>query len=186
MVNMESILSLLQTPEPPHLTMKTRPGVRSLDDLNRELDGLLAAPELDRRYCALARAAVFLWHDHFEAAHKIAQDVENPDGSLLHGIIHRREPDFSNARYWFRRVGNTHRSFACVADKVKTALIGIRGDSMAKQLLPNDEWHPLAFVDLVEDAQRREDAAFDKLLREFQAAEFYCFLATLPSRVDSI
>jgi hypothetical protein len=183
---MASILSLLQTSEPPHLTMKTRPGVRSLEDLNRELDALLAAPELDGRYCALARAAILLWHDHFEEAHKIAQDVENPDGSLLHGIIHRREPDFSNARYWFRRVGNTHPSFACVAGKVKIALIGIGADLMAKQLLPNDKWHPLTFVDLVEDAQRREDAAFDKLLREFQAAEFYCFLATLPSRVDSI
>ncbi|HEY6226751.1 MAG TPA: hypothetical protein VI282_06490 [Verrucomicrobiae bacterium] len=183
---MASILSLLQTSEPAHLTMKTRPGVRSLDDLNRELDELLAAPELDGRYCMLARATILLWHDHFEAAHKIAQDVENPDGSLLHGIIHRREPDFSNARYWFHRVGKTHPSFACVAGKLKIALIGMRADQLAKRLLPDDKWHPLAFVDLLEDAQGRAEPAFDKLLREFQAAEFYCFLATLPSRVDAI
>jgi hypothetical protein len=183
---MDSILSLLNTPEPPHLTMKRRAGTRAPDELNGELDKFLANSNLDSRDGQLTRAAILLWHDHFEAAHAIAQDVEDADGSLLHGIIHRREPDFSNARYWFRRVGNTHRCFGCVADKVKTALIGPGAELVAKQLAPNDIWHPLAFVDLVEDTARRENPAREQLLREIQAAEFYCFLATLPSRVDSI
>src|SRR5688572_7397917 len=99
---MASILSLLDTKEPPHITMKARPGTKSLEELNAQMDAILANPQLDRRYCELSRAAILLWHDHFDAAHKLAQDVEGVDGSLMHGIIHRREPDFSNARYWFR------------------------------------------------------------------------------------
>src|SRR6476646_3956021 len=166
---MASILSLLQTSEPPHLTMKTRPGVRSLEDLNRELDARLAAPELDSRYCALARAAILLWHDHFEEAHKIAQDVENPDGSLLHGILHRREPDFSNARYWFRRVGPAHRSFDCIVGKIKIALMGLKADLIGRQIIPADKWNPLGFVDLAEDSLSRADPEYDRLLRQIQA-----------------
>jgi hypothetical protein len=183
---MGSILSLLDTPELAHLTMKPRAGTRSLDELNREMDKVLTDTALDRRYCALSRGAILLWHDHFEAAHELAQNEENPDGSLLHAMIHRREPDLSNARYWFRRVGNTHPSFGCITEKVKIALIGKGHDLLVKQLMPKDQWSPLAFVDLVEDALRREDATYDQLLRQIQAAEFYCFLATLPSRVSSI
>jgi hypothetical protein len=183
---MASILSLLDTPEPPHMTMKTRAGTRSLAELNAEMDKILENPQLDRRYCALARGAILLWHDHFEPAHEFAQEIENADGSLLHGIIHRREPDFSNARYWFRRVGTTHPSFDCVAGKVKIGMMGLGADLIARQIMPNDKWHPLVFVDFLEDALRREDAAYYNLLRQIQAAEFYCYLATLPSRVDSI
>ena len=168
------------------MTMKARAGTKSLEELTAQMDAILANPQLDRRYCALARAAVLLWHDHFDAAHELAQDVEGPDGSLVHGIIHRREPDFSNARYWFRRVGTTHPSFECVTGKVKIAFMGMRADLIARQIIPYDKWSPMGFIEFVEDAARREDAAYDNLMRQIQAAEFYCFLSTLPSRVDPI
>jgi hypothetical protein len=183
---MPSILSLLDTPEPPRMTMKPRPGTRSLDDLNAQIDAILTAPNLDPEYRALSRATVLLWHDHFEASHKIAQDIEGANGSLLHAMIHRREPDYSNARYWFRRVGPNHPSFECIVGKVKVALIHGRSELTITQIIPNDKWQPLGFVSLVEDFSRREDPAYDTLLRRIQAAEFHCFLATLPSRVDPI
>jgi hypothetical protein len=183
---MASILSLLHTPEPPHMTMKPRPGTKSLEALNSELDAILANPGIDSRYAALSRAAVYLWHDHFEASHELAQNIENADGSLLHAILHRREPDFSNAKYWFRRVGTSHPSFECLVGKVKIALMGMNAELVARQLIPHDKWNPMGFVDFIEDTSRREDAASDHLLRQIQAAEFYCFLSTLPSRVDAI
>jgi hypothetical protein len=176
---MASILSLLDTPEPPHLTMNPRAGTQSVSDLNAQLDSILATRASDQRHCDLIRAAVLLWHDHFEPAHKLAQEVEGADGSLLHGILHRREPDFSNARYWFRRVGANHPSFDCVVGKVKSALMDAPEEIIAKQIIPNDKWNPLGFVDAIESASRRDDPAYDKLLREIQAAEIQCYLAAL-------
>jgi hypothetical protein len=183
---MSSLLSLLGTPEPPHLTMQPRASTKSLGELNSQLDAIFANDAMDRHHRDLCRAAVLLWHDHFEAAHNLAQEVEGPNGSLLHGILHRREPDFSNARYWFRRVGATHPSFDCVVGKIKIALRGAGDESFAKLMIANGKWHPLGFVDLLEDAQLRPDPSRDKLWRQIQAAEIHCFLATLLPRADSI
>jgi hypothetical protein len=54
---------------------------------------------------ALARA---LWHDavgEWDAAHRIAQDIESPDGAWVHAYLHRKEGDAGNAGYWYRRAG---------------------------------------------------------------------------------
>ena len=49
-----------------------------------------------------------LWHDgkgDWEAAHHIAQDVDDADGAWVHAYLHRKEGDLSNARYWYRQAG---------------------------------------------------------------------------------
>ena len=51
----------------------------------------------------IALGAMWLWHDFLDEAHKIAQDNETPEGSWLHAIVHRREGDFSNSKYWYAR-----------------------------------------------------------------------------------
>ena len=52
------------------------------------------------------RSSLFLLAGDLERSHRISQDIEDADGSFLHGIMHRREGDYSNAKYWFRRVGD--------------------------------------------------------------------------------
>ena len=49
-----------------------------------------------------------LWHDKrgdWDAAHHLAQDVDNADGAWVHAYLHRKEGDSSNAAYWYRRAG---------------------------------------------------------------------------------
>lgn len=52
------------------------------------------------------QAGLWLAFGYWEKAHQVAQDLETPDGSFWHAILHRREPDAWNSKYWFRQVGN--------------------------------------------------------------------------------
>ncbi len=51
-------------------------------------------------------AGLWLYVDDLDRSHVICQDLETPTGSLWHGILHRREGDYSNSRYWMRRAAN--------------------------------------------------------------------------------
>src|SRR5436190_890296 len=63
-----------------------------------ELFPLSRAPEA-------ALSGLYLYFSCREESHNLSQEIETPDGSFWHGILHRQEPDAGNAAYWFRRVG---------------------------------------------------------------------------------
>ena len=69
-----------------------------------ELFAPLHITDHDMAKCCLS--GVWLWNDFLDESHTISQNVETTTGSYWHGIMHRREEDFSNAKYWFRRVGS--------------------------------------------------------------------------------
>ena len=50
-------------------------------------------------------AGLWLRFDFLDESHAVSQDLESADGSFWHAIMHRREPDAGNSKYWFRRVG---------------------------------------------------------------------------------
>ena len=52
------------------------------------------------------KAALWLYVDELEKAHELAQDLHTETGSFLHGIVHRREGDFWNSKYWFKQAGH--------------------------------------------------------------------------------
>jgi hypothetical protein len=60
-----------------------------------ELAARSAAPEL--------QAAIWLYVDDLAKSHTISQGIDGPIGAYWHGIMHRREGDFSNSKYWFRQ-----------------------------------------------------------------------------------
>jgi hypothetical protein len=59
----------------------------------------------DRKMFALVRGGLLYAVDALDDAHRIFQDDPGELGSYWHGMMHRREGDFDNARYWFRRAG---------------------------------------------------------------------------------
>ena len=49
-----------------------------------------------------------LWWDakgDWAKAHACAQADHGTDGAAVHAYLHRKEPDLSNARYWYNRAG---------------------------------------------------------------------------------
>ena len=160
------IEQLLHTNQLPELGPATRQGTQSVADLGRAL-GAGASP--------LLRATALLWHDHLDDAHDIVQDIENADGSYLHGIMHRREPDYGNAKYWFRRVGQ-HPCFKSLAGEAEKILAG--ENALRSRLVSRGEWDAFAFVDACEQAARAKLTGNQaELLREIQAAELRLLFA---------
>lgn len=52
------------------------------------------------------RAAVWLYVDDLDRSHTVSQSMPDATGAIWHGIMHRREGDFGNAKYWFRQAGS--------------------------------------------------------------------------------
>jgi hypothetical protein len=103
----------------------------------------------DAARCCLA--ALWLLHDFLDESHAISQEIETADGSYWHGIMHRREPDYSNAKYWFRQVG-PHPIFEPLANAARTQVESEKDKlSPPTQFLLNPTtWDPYHFIDLCE------------------------------------
>jgi len=164
----QEIETLFETLQLPDLGPGPRPGIKSEAELGKHLDKAFGSSDATVEQRELVSALVLLWHDHLDAAHEIAQEIANPTGSFVHGIMHRREPDYGNAAYWFRRVGK-HPAFAEIAIRAGKALE--EKDELAKELIPGGEWDPFAFVSVCERASRNSSQGEKKLLQELQAIE---------------
>ena len=81
--------------------------------LNRAMPSLLGegnAPGVDIVASIQASpevmAGLWLYVDDLDRSHTISQGISSPTGAYWHAIMHRREGDFSNSKYWFRQVGD--------------------------------------------------------------------------------
>jgi hypothetical protein len=67
------------------------------------VETILREPALAGR--EVLHAGVWLYVDDLDRSHSICQGIDDETGSFWHGIMHRREGDFSNSHYWFKKVG---------------------------------------------------------------------------------
>jgi len=115
-------------------------------DLRDKLDALTVDAAFAGQRIADAHMAdaclsgVWLLHNYLDHSHEISQDIHTATGSYWHGIMHRREPDYSNAGYWFRKVGQ-HPVFEPLAEQTA-------------DLTQKSDWEPFAFIDDCERAAR--------------------------------
>lgn len=162
---------LLSTSELPQLGPERRRGTLSIAEINAQLGKSQSDPKASPQ---LLRATLYLWHDHLDEAHSVSQEIHTTDGSYLHGIMHRREPDYSNARYWFNRVGK-HPCFNALAKRAREILASKSIPELAA-LAKSTQWDPYAFIDACERVAETQNAAEIQCLRQIQAAELEILL----------
>jgi hypothetical protein len=110
---------------------------------------------------------LWLYFDFLEESHRISQSLPSAEGSFWHAIMHRREPDAWNSKYWWRRVGQ-HPVL-----------------NQLQQLAPTLGYHYTtadAFVDFCEQVRGRgtpqEMLARQVQLLEWQLLFDYCYQLT--------
>ena len=78
----------------------------------------------------LSPALVALWYDgrgDWEAAHRVAQDIDTSEGAWIHAYLHRKEGDATNAGYWYRRA----------AKPISSAPLDAEWEAIVTALLPS-------------------------------------------------
>lgn len=148
---------------------------RVLDGVTPEQLFVQPIKNLDDARAALA--GLWLWLDALNESHVIAQDILSPTGSFWHAILHRREGDFSNAKYWYRRCESHH------VNKMMGAIASsLAGDLTSDRLVAHavgGGWNPIGFVDLVQAVHHKPaDPRFALAVRlqraEWQALFTHC------------
>lgn len=175
----ELFLALLRTPDLPSLGPDRRPSRRPVADLERVVVEFCHTHGQAGVTRDCLRSAALLWHDHLDESHTISQGIASADGSMLHGIMHRREPDYDNAAYWFRRVGQ-HPCHPYLARCVQDRLVGSTEEqALAATLAPGGKWDPFALIAACARAIEDTDPTPRTKLQEIQQLEFECLIRSL-------
>jgi hypothetical protein len=145
-----------------------------LEKLNTQ--GTLVGKVADRSMADCCLAGLWLYHDFLDRSHSISQAIDTPEGSYWHALMHRREPDFGNSKYWFHRVG-------------QHAIFERLGCEAARQSPDfGERWDPFAFVDRCEAAIRqggqRAELCRAVQHREWQLLFGYCYRRALGLVLD--
>ena len=130
-------------------------------------------PVQDASMAEACESGLWLRHQFLDESHQVSQQIDTPTGSYWHGIMHRREGDFGNAKYWFRRVG-PHPVFSELAAAAHQIAPQVFSDSTP--------WDPFDFVDRCQAAAR--GPASDSVLQAVESAEWdllfaFCFRQAL-------
>ena len=119
------------------------PGAVWKHKLSNEIDSL------DEK--ELVKAGLHLLNDDIDRCHSIAQDTPTDEGNYWHAILHRREPDYFNSKYWYRRVAE-HPVYSQLREEFQ-------------------DWDPFEFVDWCESSSWGGGVKSVSWLEDVQAKE---------------
>jgi hypothetical protein len=118
----------------------------------------------DSEMASCGIAGVWLLHDFLDESHTISQGIETPSGSYWHAIMHRREGDYWNSKYWLRRV-DRHAVFERVSERI------------------GERFDPVAFVDRCEaavgGAEKQHNWCLDVQQAEWESLFDHCYRAAV-------
>lgn len=135
-------------------------------------------------------AGLHLWNESLDRSHRLSQDIDNDSCSYWHGIMHRMEGDYSNAKYWFRVTGS-HPAMREVQERAAAWLAecGLVGEPAPDNprsaalytIAAQVTWDPFLFVDEVaREVQAGNGADQGQALAQLQRIEMdvllrYCY-----------
>ena len=155
-------------------------GLPAVDALPALTAGGKANPDLVRsieatNFPASVRSGLLLVAEADDVSHAVSQSREgDADCDYWHGIMHRREPDYGNAGYWFRRVGR-HPAMDDLPAAAKDAADAFGVQSEASTLL-TDAWDPSAMIDLCRLAEASPESDLHTFCRAVQWLEMRSLL----------
>ncbi len=142
-----------------------------------------SSPVEDAEMAQCAVSGMWLYHDYLDQSHSISQEIPTAEGSYWHGLMHRREGDFSNAKYWFRRVGE-HSIYEKLARQGDAIVGDDRNERIFRFLGEGLSWDPVLFVDACERAisEREFSEKIQALAHlEWQMLFDYCYQGALSN-----
>jgi hypothetical protein len=142
------------------------PSLCPIDEWNLALDAEIEALQEDlvttggkeqQHYGLALKAGLHLMNESLDKSHAISQEITNATGSYWHGLMHRMEGDYSNAKYWFADAGN-HPVYSALINQVRdyltaSDLVEIEHEALRSKvavLINSPVWNPSVFVDAVE------------------------------------
>lgn len=133
---------------------------------------------LDNKMAECCISGLWLMHHYLDESHTLSKAIDTPEGCYWHGIMHRREPDYSNAKYWFSQTGE-HPLFVSLWETVSPIASSQGADKLAGWASARNSWDPMTFIDLCE-AVAGEGSEDEKLVCEIAQAECsllfdYCY-----------
>lgn len=157
----------------PGLDQKIRASAKSVDEVRAALAEALQLTAFDAPRQAQLLALAYCWHDSWDAAHEVVQTMEgDPAADFIHAVLHRREGDADNARYWLARISD-HPVF--------THLIPVAAAEGFTDLVSDGVWRPGAFLARCLRAQTTAEPSETAALMRIQAAELLALLDRLAT-----
>jgi hypothetical protein len=127
----------------------------------------------DRSMGTCCLSALWLYYGFLDRSHEISQAIPTREGSYWHAIMHRREGDYANSKYWVRRVG-AHPVYEILGRRAGE-IAARRTDETTPEFIRSGAWNPYAWVDLCESAVRRNQ--YVTLCQDIQQAEWELLFA---------